>query len=840
MSLPSISVIVVNLNGKSYLESCLQSLSTQDYPAEQVEIILVDNGSQDGSVEFVASRFPAVHIIRNEQNTGFAPAVNQGAHAASGNYLALINNDARADAAWLTEMVAALQRHREQHVVCVGAKMLDWEGNRIDFAGSGVSFYGFGHQFFHHVPPDALDLQEHEILFACGGAMLVERDVFLQTGGFDDTYFAYFEDIDFGWRLWVCGYRVMFAPAACVYHVHHGSSRRFDKHRINVLLERNALMTMMKNYDDEHLYRLLGPALLLVFHRMIAYADDQFPAEIDWKSFGVCATAEQARGDATRQPQPLAVSPMTMSYVAAMRELMQHLPRLWQKRQHIQAQRKRSDQDILPLFRQPLGPHYCNELLLKQTLADIFNVQEFFAGTRMHSILIISTDPLYENLAGPGIRVMEMARYLAQSCSVVLAAPRRADIQVAGVDCVTFQYDDLQTLESLVNQADVIILQGFTLNECPFIAHSRKILVIDLYDPFHLENLEHFKQDDLEYVRAVMSNNVQILNQLLGVGDFFICASERQRDLWLGMLGSVGRLAPENYAHDPTFHSLIDIVPFGIDPQPPVKQKQVLKGVVPGIGEQDTVVLWGGGVWDWLDPVMVIYAMEQVRRQRSDIKLYFMGFHHPNPVDVPKMRVYERIVALVDELNLHDTVLFNDGWVSYQERANYFLEADIGVSAHLEHIETRFAFRTRMLDYIWAGLPMVVTAGDTLADTVRQHNLGLVVDIGDSAGFAQALLTLAAQPDARQQYASAFAEVAQCYAWPQALKPLIAFCQNPRCAPDRQRLTLVDTYQRRMRELEDIIARKNEHIAYLEGLIQRFESGKVMRGLRVLQRLLRR
>jgi glycosyltransferase involved in cell wall biosynthesis len=289
---------------------------------------------------------------------------------------------------------------------------------------------------------------------------------------------------------------------------------------------------------------------------------------------------------------------------------------------------------------------------------------------------------------------------------------------------------------------------------------------------------------------------------------------------------------------------LLDVAPFGLQPTPPVHERNVVKGVVPGIAADDTLVLWGGGIWDWLDPLTVIRAMAIVREQRPDVKLFFLGYHHPNPTDVPVMAMYERAVALAKELDLHNrTVFFNDRWVPYAERANYLLEADLGVSAHLEHVETRFAFRTRLLDYIWAGLPMVVSAGDTLADTVIERGLGSVVAIEDVEGYARAILELVAQPDAQRSFAPAFAAAQQDFAWPQALRPLIEFCRQPRYAADKHRQVVnpappvMPSDQRRMDDLDAIVAQKNQHIVYLEGLLGQIQGGRVMRVLRLINRV---
>lgn len=828
MSAATVSVVVINLNGRHHLEPCFQSLVEQDYPAELIELILVDNASDDGSLELMRARFPSVTIIRNGANVGFAPAVNQGAAAASGRYLALINNDTRAEPGWVTAMVAALDDGRERGVACVGSRILDWEGRRLDFVSSGASFYGFGYQFFHDFPLESTSIEAHEALFACGGAMLVDRAVFLEVGGFDEDYFAYYEDVDFGWRLWVLGYRVLITPAATIYHRHHGTSSRMQKYQLHKLFERNALMTVIKNYEESNLQRVLSSSLLMMFQRMLGDAGDA----VAWEQF------DFARGGV----QPAAVQAQTaprlmLSPIAAVKDIVDDFPRIWEKRRQIQARRARADAAIFPLLRYPFGPHYQYESrpAVSQSIMDALGVRDMLSGSRMHRVLIISTDPLFENLAGVGIRAVEMARGLSQTSYVTLAAPERADVTLPDVQVVAFQRDDEPLIRQLANQAEVIIFQGYSLLRYPAIGELNKILVVDLYDPYYLEGLELFCKEEDGRARQMARDNLATLNDQLRVGDFFICASERQRDFWLGMLTSLGRISPDGYRHDPTFRSLIDVVPFGSEVEPPVHQRRVLKGVVPGINEGDTLLLWGGGIWDWLDPLTVVAAMGLLREQRPSLKLFFLGYRHPNPADVPEMAMHSRAVALAEELGLlNQTVFFNDRWVPYAERSSYLLEADIGVSAHLAHIETRFAFRTRLLDYIWAGLPMVVAAGDSLADTVVEQKLGRAVPIGDAAGFAQALLDLTSQPDPRGRYDAAFAAVRAQYAWPRALTALVRFCRDPRYAADRARLELGSQYNQNNREaqLYATVLAKNAHIVYLEDLIRRLESGRVMRLLR--------
>jgi glycosyltransferase involved in cell wall biosynthesis len=131
-------------------------------------------------------------------------------------------------------------------------------------------------------------------------------------------------------------------------------------------------------------------------------------------------------------------------------------------------------------------------------------------------------------------------------------------------------------------------------------------------------------------------------------------------------------------------------------------------------------------------------------------------------------------------------VFFNEGWVPYEERANYLLEADIGVSTHHDYVENLFSFRTRILDYVWAGLPMIVSAGDSASEEiVARHNLGCTVAPGDVDGLAQAIAEMLEMPDLRAAYRSRFQEIRQALTWTHAVEPLARFCRDPRPAADR-------------------------------------------------------
>jgi hypothetical protein len=246
----------------------------------------------------------------------------------------------------------------------------------------------------------------------------------------------------------------------------------------------------------------------------------------------------------------------------------------------------------------------------------------------------------------------------------------------------------------------------------------------------------------------------------------------------------VGRVNPYTFQQDPTLRRLIDVVPFGLPASPPQHTRPVLKGVYKTITSEDKVILWGGGIWNWFDTPTLIKAMPLVLQQRNDVKLFFMGIHRPNR-NIPRMRAVDEAIELSKNLKLYDNYVFFNDWVPYHDRQNYLLEADLGVSLHLDYVETRFAFRTRLLDYLWANLLVVTTGGDVLSDTLAAHNLAYVVKPGDVQGVAQTILTLLDKPLLRADYAARFEEVAVNYRWDVVIRPLLTFCAAPYLSPDK-------------------------------------------------------
>ncbi|HEV2112868.1 MAG TPA: hypothetical protein VGR50_01890, partial [Terriglobales bacterium] len=304
-------------------------------------------------------------------------------------------------------------------------------------------------------------------------------------------------------------------------------------------------------------------------------------------------------------------------------------------------------------------------------------------------VLFVTNEPLTERRSGPAIRCLELARVLAQHHEVAVASLQPSEIAATDFRLIGDALQKKSALLDAVRASNTVVTQGLALARVPALGKLAKHLVIDLYDPYLLEYLAHAHPQHPQwgYLRQLYR-----LNQQMSAGDFFLCANERQWDYWLGRLCALGRLNVEEYERDASFHSLLATVPFGLPAQAPQHTRNVLKGVMPGIGNEDFVLLWAGGIWQWLDPLTVISGVAEAAKQNPRVKLVFMGAKDPNPNN-REMGMAQEARALAEKLGiLNRHVLFVEGWVPYEEREDYLLEADMGVSAHPATVESRFAF----------------------------------------------------------------------------------------------------------------------------------------------------
>jgi GT2 family glycosyltransferase len=266
-----LSVVVVNWNSKEHLAACLSALEKQTH--RELQVIVVDNGSEDGSAELVAERFPQVTLIRAGENLGFAEGCNRGLALAQGPWVAMLNNDAFAEPEWAAALVRAAES-AAPHVGTLQSLMLfQSRPGIVNSTGVELLWNGTGCDRSEGKTQSECSASA-EIFCACAGAAAYRRTMLeqikLTNGYFDRTHFMYLEDLDLGWRAQLAGWTAEYVPDSVVQHVWHGSSSRHGNSWLAGMVRANRIRTVLKNASPAMLARtgvnLLGAAIELIWY----------------------------------------------------------------------------------------------------------------------------------------------------------------------------------------------------------------------------------------------------------------------------------------------------------------------------------------------------------------------------------------------------------------------------------------------------------------------------------------------------------------------------------------------------------------------------------------------
>jgi glycosyltransferase involved in cell wall biosynthesis len=440
-------------------------------------------------------------------------------------------------------------------------------------------------------------------------------------------------------------------------------------------------------------------------------------------------------------------------------------------------------------------------------------------------ILIISNTWVGEQMAGPGIRYFHLARVLSQEFPVILAAPghHKEDrlIEGASLEVASCSIEQPEMLKPYIQQARAILAPALMVPWLLQIDTMLPPLIVDGYAPWAIEAL---------FLPGIEEKELQKnLTKAYLAGDFFICASERQRDWWLGILSALGRVNSHNLREDPSLRRLVDVVPFGLPAERPQTYQPVIKGIWPGISKDDKIILWGGGLWRWMDPFTAIRAMERVYHSRQDVRLLFLGIRSTRLEGFPTLE--EEAIRMAQESGLLGQAVFFGEWVPYADWPGVLLESDVAITLHPDTLEARLAFRSRVLDYIWAGIPVVATRGDVTAELVEKYGLGKLVDYEDEVSVAEAILELLERP--RETLVDRFECARRELTWEKAAQPLIEFCRAPHYAADRMKGEVGNPFYR------DQIEQLRNLLEEYQNLVRGYERGRFIRFMKWLKETFR-
>ena len=235
-----VSIIIVNYNGEFYLDRCLDSLKDTTYP--NFEVIVIDNNSSDRSSDLVKSKYPYVKLIELKKNLGFAPANNLGAEVGKGDFYIFLNNDTIVTKTWLYELVKAIVGSQDDKVAIAQSFLVRQDGE-IDSSGDFIDKFGRPYSSKLENPPDG-----RHIMSARAASMIIKKEVFWKLGGFEEIFFASFEDVHLGWKAWIAGYKVILASNSIVYHFTGQTVKRL-KSRMNFHSMKNQACIILLDFE---------------------------------------------------------------------------------------------------------------------------------------------------------------------------------------------------------------------------------------------------------------------------------------------------------------------------------------------------------------------------------------------------------------------------------------------------------------------------------------------------------------------------------------------------------------------------------------------------------------
>ncbi len=381
-----------------------------------------------------------------------------------------------------------------------------------------------------------------------------------------------------------------------------------------------------------------------------------------------------------------------------------------------------------------------------------------------------------QNLVGTAVIYKKIADILfKQGYHVSIVVPRKSDLKD---DFINFYLYDEKSNKKLIDSCDIVIFGAYPpVNPLLYAYEKRKIILTYLWSIAPIGSLEfkdfgnNNKQHQLhEFISA--SYNLSLL-----LSDKIFCRDEQIKKLVFGSLISLGRFNLSNYNLNKKLEKLIEVAGFGIDNSSFSKKRGFYRGVLKGINNNSFILNWNGGIWNWNDAETLIKAMYILRNK--NIKLVFQGCKNPSGNDNISQEA-QKAYNLAKKLKLKNkNIFFVDTWVPHNERSGFLLESDVGLVSSPDIPEANLFFKTRIYDYLWTELPVILNDCEAFASLVKKKSLGLISKTGDAKSWARNIEILSEDAGMIRQIKFNIREYKKDILWSKTLKPLSCFLKNP-------------------------------------------------------------
>jgi hypothetical protein len=390
------------------------------------------------------------------------------------------------------------------------------------------------------------------------------------------------------------------------------------------------------------------------------------------------------------------------------------------------------------------------------------------------AVAVLAPEPIRPRMAGMGIRALELARAIGRELEVRLLVPNDpSEAKEVAPEVDVVHAPPTGDLSAAASGAQAAVVSGHAAN---YWFHQVPDLpvAVDLYDPFPVENLHYAATLGEETAR----HDLATLRLALARADYFLCASAEQRLFYAGALLAAGRIGPGNFPHDRGLSELLAVVPFGV-PSRPARGDRDAGRKAAGLPAAGPVVLFGG-IYDWNDPSLLLEAWPLVLSGEREARLLFLD--SPNPETTPQ-RVHAKTRARAKAIDPSGRSIVFSRWVPYSARPDLYAAADLIVSISSDGLETDLAYRTRLLDAAWGGVPSVSVAGGALARELADAGAGWRVE--RSADLLARAVIAGLSPERHSAASRSAREFAAERTWDRVALPLVSWCADARVDANR-------------------------------------------------------
>ncbi|MEW6101539.1 MAG: glycosyltransferase [Candidatus Omnitrophota bacterium] len=733
------SIIISNWNGKEMLSECIGSVcEAVNSDGAGHEIIVVDDASCDGSAEFVQSSFPKVRVIALKENKRFALANNIAAREAKNCFLIFLNNDILVDKGFLRPLLSCLDNN---DVFAASPRIVmqpQWDG-RFRVKETGLTRGNFRKGNFEIWQEESDDSRKATILYASGSAMACSKEKFFALGGFDPIFGPfYYEDTDLSYRAWKRGWQVIYEPKSLVHHKYRRTNNcvNFNPRFINRILQRNKIIFTLKNVTEAQL-------LLRYFLRLISeLLTSLFFLNTNYVFSFLCAI--------NRLPAILQKKAKEAKYVRFSDSRVFELTKNYSPASVIKGCKRKA----LILGASPLP--FENEKKVYASCIRTWNLVKPLLEDG-HEIFLI------------GSRIKGTYKQ-EESLPSIIESKKESFTYYSVGESLFWENGFLQSIHDDFKPDCVIGINTQPAGRAA-ILNSDKPLWLDLNGFCMAEaQAKAYVYDDNTYLNDFWRYEKAALKR----ADMFSVVSMPQKFALIGELAASGRLNKFSFGYE-----FIHCLPNSIDESEYVHKKTVIRQGV--VSSEDFVILWCGSYNTWTDIDTLFTALEYSMQQNDKIRFVSIG----GKVEGHDEKTFDRFRAKVASSKLQKRFIFHE-WVPCEEVPNYYFESNVGINIDKFNYETLLGARTRILDMLKAGLPVVTSLGTEVSYLIRNEKLGFVYSMGDAKGLSSLILSLAKTRHTLKEYG----QRARDYAFKNLTAkmvtlPLREWVKDPAASPDR-------------------------------------------------------